>query len=379
MRKASARSVTSSTVGGYDRGLRGREPAITGNHARMMVSEYEQRLLAFVADARELARVVNPEAAETLGRACAELSAAFADPDLQARYEVVLQLRRHYTLPVEKVLYPATVMDKPLELFHPTLELLQAYWRAMGREYHDPDAFPCLPAGSRVRMQRKALQSRDLMEGTETHVGWPASKGVWVVDERCGTDVDGVPLYWVEREDNWRDGTLVRQTALLPAGEGAADPGESLSRLRMPAQDAPVPRIEILLPDRLSQGQPYDVRVASAFLSLLAASDAETSRLEIDPHSRFVGTPIPALKHFFSQVNGASQLGIFVTQVKLMLFPARSPGAMGSLRCVIGGLLTEFEISERRGKSAVDWQIVRRSLPAQPPSRHESARGPSPG
>lgn len=85
----------------------------------------------------------------------------------------------------------------------------------MGREYHDPDWFPRLPPGSCVRMQRKALQSRDLLKGTETYVGWPNSKGVWVVDERCGVDVDGVPLYWVERHDR-SDGTVVRQTALLP-------------------------------------------------------------------------------------------------------------------------------------------------------------------
>lgn len=332
-----------------------------------MVSEYEQRLLAFVADVRELSRVAKPEALEVLARACADLAATFANPDLEARYEAVLQLRRDYARPIQNVIYPNVVLDSPPELWHPTLELLQAYWRAMGREHHDPDSFPRLPPGSRVRLQRKALQSRDLIQGTETHVGWPASKGVWVVDERCGTDVDGVPLYWVEREDNWRDGTVVRQTALLPAGEGPVEPGDALAGLRVPVQDAPVPPLEILLPDTLLQGDPPDLRVASAFLSLLAGSDAETSRLEIDPHSRFVGTPIPALKQFLSQVNGARQLDTFVAQVRRMLFPSRSPGALGSLRCVIGGSLTEFEISERRGRSAVDWQIVRRSPPGQQP------------
>jgi len=107
------------------------------------------------------------------------------------------------------------VFDKPLELWPPTLALLQAYWRAMGREHYDTESFPRLPYGSRVRMQRKALQSRDLMKGTLTHVDWPNSKGVWVVDDMCGVDVDGVPLYWVEREGGM-DGTVVRQTALLP-------------------------------------------------------------------------------------------------------------------------------------------------------------------
>jgi len=333
-----------------------------------MGSKYEQRLLAFVADVCELARVVKPEVSETLGRVCAELSATFANPDLEARYAFVLQLRRDYTLPVEKVLYPRTEIDKPLELFQPTMELLQAYWRAMGREYHDPDSFPRLPPGSQVRMQRKALQSRDLVKGTLTHVGWPNSKGVWVVEDLCGWDVDGVPLYWVERED-WTDGTLVRQTALLPADEGPVEPGgsPSMANVRIPTQDASLPPVEILLPETLMRGEPFDVHLASAFLSLLAASDVGTSRLEVDPHNRFVGTPIPALKPFLSQVSGARQLNAFVTQVKMMLFPPRSPGAMGSLRCVIQGSLTEFEISERRGKSAVDWQIVRRSLPGQHP------------
>lgn len=181
----------------------------------MRVADHEQRLLAFVADVRELARVVDPELSEALGRACAALSAAFAHPSLEARYEVVLQLRRDYTLPIENVIHPLPVTDSPLELWHPTLELLQAYWRAMGREHHDPDAFPRLEPDSRVRMRRGALQSRDLLTGSLTHVGWPNSKGVWVVDEWCGLDVDGVPLYWVEREDR-SGGAVVRQTALLP-------------------------------------------------------------------------------------------------------------------------------------------------------------------
>lgn len=180
-----------------------------------MTSEHEQRLLALVADVRELARVVNPELWEALGRVCANLSAAFAHPDLEARYAAVLQLYDDYAVPIEQVIYPVAVMDKPLELWPATLSLLQAYWRAMGREHYDPDSFPSLPLGSRVRMQRKALQSRDLLKGTLTHVGWPNSKGAWVVEDFCGVDVDGVPIYWVEREDG-KDGTVARQTALLP-------------------------------------------------------------------------------------------------------------------------------------------------------------------
>jgi len=69
-----------------------------------MTSEYEQHLLGFVADVREVARVVKPDVAEALGRACADLVAAFADPDLEARYEAVLKLRRDYGLLIEKVL-----------------------------------------------------------------------------------------------------------------------------------------------------------------------------------------------------------------------------------------------------------------------------------
>jgi hypothetical protein len=80
------------------------------------------------------------------------------------------------------------------------------------RDYTLPTRSPGCRTSSFVRMGRKALQPRGLLTGTETHVGWPSSKGVWVAEDFCGWDVDGVPIYRVERDEG-KDGTAVRQTA----------------------------------------------------------------------------------------------------------------------------------------------------------------------
>lgn len=172
-------------------------------------------LLGFVESVRAQARQADPELAEALGRESLGLTAAFSEP-LDARFERVLRFYREYDLRILRFLHPVPVTDWFGELRDLTLELLQAYWREMGREHYAPDSFPHLPSGTRVRLRRGALQVMDVLRGITEHVGWASSRGVWVVDERCDTDVDGVPVYWVERE-NGREGAVARQTALLPA------------------------------------------------------------------------------------------------------------------------------------------------------------------
>lgn len=130
-----------------------------------------------------------------------------------------------------------------------------------------------------------------------------------------------------------------------------------------PRPVTPAPPLEMLLPDTQMGKEMPELGMAATFLRLLAESNVEIQRLEIFPDSRLVTTPVPAIKTFLSDVNGAKQVDAFVAQIKFMLFAPRSAGAMGSLCCLSGDLLTEFEISERRNvHAAVSWEIVRRSV-----------------
>jgi hypothetical protein len=178
-------------------------------------SEHEHLLLAYVAEVREQAREVNPELADALGRARAELAEQFSGAALDARFDGVLRFYKEYVLPIENVIHPLPVTDGVLELKAQTLPLLQAYWRAMGREHHDPDSFPELAPGTRVRLRRGALQRWDVFNATTEHVGWNNSKGSWVVEQWWDREVDGVPVYWLEREDR-DEAAWARQTAILP-------------------------------------------------------------------------------------------------------------------------------------------------------------------
>jgi hypothetical protein len=121
--------------------------------------------------------------------------------------------------------------------------------------------------------------------------------------------------------------------------------------------------LEILLPEVFLQSGVPDLRLASKFLALLADSHNEVQHLEVFAGMPLVNSPVPPIKQFLTAVNGARQLDTFTTQVLAMLFPGQS-GSKGSLCCVVAGIFTEFEITERGKNAAINWQIVRRTRPA---------------
>lgn len=122
------------------------------------------------------------------------------------------------------------------------------------------------------------------------------------------------------------------------------------------------PSFEILLPEELLKEGVPDLRLGSKFLALLAESNEEVQHLEVFAGMHFVNSPVAAIKQFLTMVNGARQLDAFIAQIETMLFPAQS-GSKGSLRCVVAGAFTEFEIIERGQNATINWQIFRRSRP----------------
>jgi hypothetical protein len=116
---------------------------------------------------------------------------------------------------------------------------------------------------------------------------------------------------------------------------------------------------EILLPDDLMNSGVPDLRIASKFLALLVESELPMQHLEIHHDMPLVNSPYQPIKQFLSTINGAKQLQKFLEQVEFMLFKARNPSAKGSLCCLINGVFTEFEISERAKNATINWCISR--------------------
>ena len=116
---------------------------------------------------------------------------------------------------------------------------------------------------------------------------------------------------------------------------------------------------EILLPDELMDSGVPDLRMASKFLALLVESELPLQHLEVQYGMPLVNSPYQPIKQFLTTVNGAKQLQKFLEQVEIMLFKARNPSAKGSLCCLVNGVFTEFEISERAQNATINWRISR--------------------
>jgi len=119
------------------------------------------------------------------------------------------------------------------------------------------------------------------------------------------------------------------------------------------------PPFEILLPDELMNSDIPDLRMASKFLALLVESPLPLQHLEIFAEIPLVSSPSQPIKQFITTVNGAKQLNKFLAQVELMLFTAKNSSAKGSLCCLVNGVFTEFEISERVNNATINWCISR--------------------
>jgi hypothetical protein len=179
-----------------------------------MTLESERRLLSLVADAQEQARQQYPELAEAVESAVAELTTAFSAVALDARFHAVVQFYREYGRKLDWVLNPFPVVGSIGMVTSLAQALLKEYWQAMGRPCFDRSSFPVLAPGTTVRLRRGELQTREIFHDKTMRVGWSSSKGIWLVDETTVADVDGVPVYWLEREDR-SESTLARQTAML--------------------------------------------------------------------------------------------------------------------------------------------------------------------
>lgn len=133
------------------------------------------------------------------------------------------------------------------------------------------------------------------------------------------------------------------------------------TKMAKPIETSP---FEILLPEELMKNGVPDLRIASKFLALLVESNLPTQHLEVFDGMPLVNSPSELVKQFLTVVNGAKQLKVFSAQVEAMLFRAENQPSMGSLCCLVNGVFTEFEITERGRNAAINWQINRHIKPA---------------
>ncbi len=99
-------------------------------------------------------------------------------------------------------------------IYQQTQAILKEYWKALGRESHDPGEFTPYPTGTTVKMVRGKTC---LIYSDGRHFMVPDNKSVdeqvWAIESQSEPDVTNMPQYTIKRGSTFRN---VRHDAIRP-------------------------------------------------------------------------------------------------------------------------------------------------------------------
>ena len=144
------------------------------------------------------------------------------EADLKDKYALARKVLSYYEGGMGGLLdsVPEECTQTNTILFELTTDLLRAYWKELGREWHDYSAFDLIPDGARVRlMPNKVIYQRPDHPATIVPDTEEVAKQVWSILKCEGPDVTNMPSYLIkciEGGSSWRS---ARHESLAVIGE----------------------------------------------------------------------------------------------------------------------------------------------------------------
>ncbi len=142
------------------------------------------------------------------------------DTPVKARFEFVQnEVEKLFTGmgSLKNILLPVSVEKTRETLYQQTQSILKDYWKALGRESHDPGEFTPYPVGTRVKMVKGKIclvysDGRFFTVPDDKSV----DKQIWTIESQSEPDITNMPQYTIQRGSIYRN---IRHDAICSVNE----------------------------------------------------------------------------------------------------------------------------------------------------------------